>query len=211
MIITWLGHSCFEIKGEYITVITDPYNQSVGYPVRQRGADYITISHHHADHNETSWIIGADTIDGVGKHVMSSITFLGLESFHDNKEGAIRGENTIYKFEIDGIIFCHLGDLGHIIDEKTWRKLGRVDVLFVPIGGGYTIDSYEAVKVIDALDPHLAIAMHFKNDVCHFPINTQDEFMWLTHGTKMKQSAIKFSYNELMKSKSIISLDWAKE
>ncbi|MCK5129929.1 MAG: MBL fold metallo-hydrolase [Clostridiales bacterium] len=210
MIITWLGHSCFEIEGEHITVITDPYNDSVGYPMRSRGADFATVSHHHADHDETSWIIGCEVVSGLGKHDLSSATFLGIESFHDKKEGAIRGPNTIFKFEIDGIAFCHLGDLGHVIDEKTWRKIGNVDVLFVPIGGTYTIDAYDAKKVIDALDPHLSIAMQYRNTACNFPIDTQDEFMWLTKGTKMKESSIRFSFEELHKSSSIVSLEWKR-
>lgn len=210
MIITWLGHSCFKIQGENTTVITDPYNESVGYPMHSMGADYVTISHHHADHDDTSWIIGCEIVDKLGKYDFSGISFLGIESFHDSKEGAIRGTNIIFKFEIDGIVFCHLGDLGHVIDEKIWRKLGNIDVLFVPIGGTYTIDAYGAKKVIDAIEPKLSIAMHFRNDACDFPINTQDEFMYLTGGTKMKESAIRFSLQELKNSKNIISLNWTK-
>ena len=210
MIITWLGHACFEISGENYTVITDPYNSYVGYPTIQRGADFVTISHLHEDHNDMSWIIGAEKVYGAGEHNMSGMTFHGVKSFHDKKEGSLRGENIIYKFELDGITFCHLGDLGHVIDDEIWKQLGRVDVLFVPVGGNYTIDAYDAKTVMDALDPHLTIAMHFRNDACSFPINTQEEFIWLTRGVQMKESSVKFTKEELERSKSVIALEWYK-
>lgn len=211
MIIRWLGHSCFEIKGKYVSVVTDPFDDTVGYPRLSLGADYATISHHHADHSDTSWIIGCDVVESIGVHKFSNITITGIESYHDKKEGKLRGKNIIFKFEIEGIIFCHLGDLGHTIDEKLWRSLGRIDVLFLPIGGTYTIDAYEAMDVMTAIDPYLTIAMHFRTQVCGFPINTQDEFLKLTNGTQMRESAIMFSRKELISGKNVIALDWARD
>lgn len=210
MIVKWFGHSCFEISGENINVITDPYDESVGYPILSTGTDYVTISHRHRDHCDTSWIIGCEVIESVGVQEFPGIKFKGIASFHDRLEGRIRGENTIFKIELDGIVFCHLGDLGHLIDEKIWRQLGRIDVLFLPIGGNYTIGAKEAIKVMDAIDPQLTIAMHFSNDVCDFPIDTQEEFLKLTDGIQMKESSIKFTRDELKRAKNIIVLDWAK-
>jgi len=210
VIVKWFGHSCFEISGENINVITDPYDESVGYPILSTGADYVTISHRHHDHSDTSWIIGCEVIEGVGVQEFPGVKFKGIASFHDRLEGRIRGENTIFKIELDGIVFCHLGDLGHLIDEKIWRQLGRIDVLLLPIGGNYTIGAKEAIKVMDAIDPQLTIAMHFSNDACDFPIDTQEEFLKLTDGIQMKESSIKFTQDELKRAKNIIALDWAK-
>ncbi len=211
MIIRWFGHSCFEIKAKNVNVITDPYNDLVGYPMHSIGADYVTISHHHTDHDDISWVFGSEIIDDVGQFNYSDISFTGIKSYHDKKEGYIRGDNIIYKFEMDNISFCHLGDLGHVIDSKTWGQLGRIDVLFVPIGGNYTIGAEDAIKVIDAIDPYLAVGMHFKTDVCDFPIKTQKEFLKLSKGIQMKESSIKFDKKELMMSKNSLILDWVRD
>lgn len=210
MIVRWLGHSCFEICGENATVITDPYDESVGYPVLSTGADYVTISHRHMDHCDTSWIIGCKVIEGVGSYDFPDAKFKAIASYHDRLEGKLRGENTIFRIELDGIVFCHLGDLGHLIDEKIWRELGRVDVLFVPVGGYFTLDTKEAIRVMEAIDPRLTIAMHFSNDACKYPIDSQEEFLELTGGTQMIESSIKFDKSELMRAKNIIALDWAR-
>ncbi len=211
MIVRWLGHSCFEIAGENINVITDPFDETVGYPILRTGADYVTISHNHRDHCDTSWIMGCTVVEGVGIHEFPDIKFKSIKSYHDKLEGKLRGENTIFRFEIDGIVFCHLGDLGHIIDEKTWRKIGRVDVLFVPVGGNYTIDAKAAFRVMEALDAPLTIAMHFSNDACLFPIDSQEPFMEMAGGIQMKESSVKFDKNELKKSRNVIALDWARK
>ncbi len=210
MIVRWLGHSCFEIVGETMSVITDPYDESVGYPILSTGADYVTISHSHRDHCDTSWIIGCDVVEGIGVQEFPGVKFKGIPSYHDRLEGRIRGENTIFRIEIDGMVFGHLGDLGHLIDEETWRALGRVDVLFVPVGGNYTIDSREALKVMEAIDPQLTIAMHFANEACKFPIDTQEDFLKLTGGVQMQESSVKFSKEELSRGKNVIVLNWAR-
>jgi L-ascorbate metabolism protein UlaG (beta-lactamase superfamily) len=210
MIIRWLGHSCFEIEGQYTKVITDPYNNWVQYPRHYIGADYVTVSHHHGDHDDTSWIYGCEIIDGIGEFKYPDITFYGIQSYHDKKEGALRGTNNIYKFEIDDITFCHLGDLGHMIDDKIWRKLDGIDVLFVPVGGTYTIDATEARYVINALNPYLAIGMHFKNDACSFDVSTDYEFLRMTNGIKVDDSRIEFTKSQLFSSRHTIIMDWVK-
>ena len=210
MTIKWLGHSCFEIGGESLTVITDPYDEMVGYPVLSTGADYVTISHRHSDHSDTSWIIGSTVVEGVGVHEFPGVKFKGVASFHDKLEGRMRGDNTIFRIELDDMVFCHLGDLGHLIDEEIWRELGRIDVLFLPVGGNYTISTKEAIKVMEAIDPRLTIAMHFSTEACRFPIDTQEQFLELTGGVQMKESRIKFTKEELSRSKNIIALEWAR-
>ena len=210
MIVRWLGHSCFEISGEDISVITDPFDETVGYPILSTGADYVTISHRHRDHSDTSWIIGCTVVEGVGVHEFPGVKFKGIVSYHDRLEGRMRGKNTIFRIELDDMVFCHLGDLGHIIDEDIWRQIGRVDVLFIPVGGNYTINAKDALRVMEAIDPRLTIAMHYSNDACGFPIDTEEEFLKLSCGVKMRESSVKFAKEELSRSKNVIALEWAR-
>jgi len=90
------------------------------------------------------------------------ISILGFPSFHDDRKGSVRGKNTIYVFEIDGLRLAHLGDLGHALSEELVEDLGDIDILMVPVGGEYTIGPDEAANVVSAIEPTIVIPMHFQ-------------------------------------------------
>ena len=88
---------------------------------------------------------------------------LGLESFHDEEEGAKRGLNTIYLLEMEDIRILHLGDLGQgSLSDKQLEAVGEVDVLMVPVGGHFTVDAKNAVSILNQIEPKIAIPMHYK-------------------------------------------------
>lgn len=91
--------------------------------------------------------------------------------------GNQRGSNLIFIIETEGLRICHLGDLGHTLIQKQIEKIGRVDILFIPVGGYYTINSNEAVQVITQLKPKYLIPMHYKTDYIGFPISTVNDFL----------------------------------
>lgn len=102
----------------------------------------------------------------------------GISSFHDRKKGEKRGENIIYIFTIDNnLTFCHLGDLGHTLNEKTVEKIGDVDILFIPVGGTFTIDADEAWQVIESIQPNIIVPMHYKIGGLSIPIEGIDYFL----------------------------------
>jgi L-ascorbate metabolism protein UlaG (beta-lactamase superfamily) len=78
---------------------------------------------------------------------------------------------------MDGIKFCHLGDLGHDLDEETVQKIGEVDVLFIPIGGTFTVDDKQAWDVIKKIQPRIVIPMHYKIGGLSLPIAGIDAFL----------------------------------
>ena len=156
MEITYLGHSCFKLKGKAATVVTDPF-------LAKCEADIVTVSHSHADHNQLSKVSGSPfVIDGGGEYEVKGISVIGVASWHDDKEGAQRGPNTIYVIEIDGLRVCHLGDLGHKLSDTQLEEIGSVDVVLVPVGGEYTIDAKQAGEVVKQLDPWITIPMHYQ-------------------------------------------------
>jgi len=120
MKIKWFGHACFLItdsKGK--TVLTDPFDESVGYKVYDGAADLVTLSHHHHDHDNTADVKGDPIIiDQPGEFNELGIKFRGIPSFHDKKNGAERGKNILFVFDIDGYKVCHLGDLGHELSDN---------------------------------------------------------------------------------------------
>ncbi|HSB06306.1 MAG TPA: MBL fold metallo-hydrolase [Thermodesulfobacteriota bacterium] len=55
-------------------------------------------------------------------------------TFHDPSKGSERGENTVFTFNVDGLQICHLGDLGHVLNQNELAEIGTMDILFVPVG-----------------------------------------------------------------------------
>ncbi|MDD3242630.1 MAG: MBL fold metallo-hydrolase [Eubacteriales bacterium] len=167
MKITWLGHAKVVLQNEDTTMVIDPYDESVGYPMDTPRADVVAISHGHHDHNALETVPGQpEVISAAGKYRIGSVKVGAVSSFHDGERGALRGENLIFVVEMDGLRIGHLGDLGHLPDEDQRLALRDLDVMFIPVGGNYTIDAAQALEVISMVQPRIAVAMHYKTDVC---------------------------------------------
>jgi len=178
MRIEWLGHACFLLTGrDGLRLVTDPFNEQVGYPVPRIQADIVTVSHDHFDHNATHFISGNPVIvRGTGDQSIKDVSIKGILTYHDKNQGRDRGPNTVFMITLDGVTVCHLGDLGHTLTQDQLAALGRVDVLLVPVGGTYTIDPQEAAGVVRQVNPVVAIPMHYKTRYINFPIRPVDEF-----------------------------------
>ncbi|NYT01986.1 MAG: MBL fold metallo-hydrolase [Methanosarcinales archaeon] len=179
MEITWFGHSLFRIVDSVgRIVVCDPFDESVGYKKPKIKANVLLISHEHYDHNNARAIQGKPTvIRGPGLHRAAGLEFKGIPCHHDAQGGRLRGENTIFCFSMDGIRLCHLGDLGHILSQETVREIGPVDVLFVPVGGIFTLDARGAHRVVDQLSPKIAIPMHYQTRSLSFDLEPVDRFL----------------------------------
>ncbi len=196
MTITWLGHSCFKIEekinGENVSLITDPFSKEIGLKAPNVEADIVSVSHDHDDHNNVSSLRGNPfIIDCAGEFDVKGIIVEGIRSFHDDKDGSERGDNIIFRFDIEGISLAHLGDLGDALDNKQLEKLGGVDVLFIPVGGKYTLDAKKAVEVISQIEPRIVIPMHYKTEDLKIDIDGVDKFV--------KELGIEPNYEEKFK------------
>jgi L-ascorbate metabolism protein UlaG (beta-lactamase superfamily) len=179
MRIKYLGHACFLITSDDGTrIITDPYEttQDLTYGEIRESADVVTVSHEHGDHNNVAAVGGNPQAVRESASV-KGIDFKGIPSYHDNSGGTKRGANTIFCFEVDGIRLCHLGDLGHMLTDKQTAELGKVEVLFVPVGGVFTIDAGTATEVCGQLNPRVIIPMHFKTPKSFPVIAAVEEFL----------------------------------
>lgn len=166
MTIQYLGHSAFKIKGKDVTLLLDPYGDDIGrhFP-KQNDIDIVLCSHDHFDHHNLDAVANEYfLIDGPGEYDVKNISVDGIPSFHDKKKGAERGGNTIYVIDIDGVSLCHLGDLGDVLTEEQIERIGKVGILFIPVGGKYTIDAADAVTVISQIEPAIVIPMHYGNE-----------------------------------------------
>jgi L-ascorbate metabolism protein UlaG (beta-lactamase superfamily) len=196
MIITWQGHSCFKIQDKIgpdgVTVVTDPYGKSTGLKVPNFEADIVTISHDHDDHNNAGALRGDPfVIDCAGEYDFKDILVEGIDSFHDDKKGAERGGNIIYRMEVDDVSIAHLGDLGGPLDSTQLEKLVGTDILLIPVGGKYTLDAKAAVEVISQIEPRIVIPMHYKTPDLKMDIDPVDKFI--------KELGLKPIYEEKLK------------
>lgn len=179
MKIQYLGHSCFKLtESTGTSVITDPY-ENVGYDLPEGvTADAVTVSHDHFDHNNISAVGGKPTIlRKEGFFDLGGVEITGIKSYHDTKEGKLRGENVIYKFRMDGLDICHLGDLGEDCSAELIEMLLPVNILLIPVGGKYTIDSEIAKKYVDQIMPEIVIPMHYKTKSSNIDIDKAQAFL----------------------------------
>lgn len=192
MKIKYLGHSCFKIKSSKgIRILTDPFDDNVGYKIPSVEADIVTISHNHYDHNFIDCVKGSfEVINKVGNFYVKDTPITGIHTYHDNEDGAKRGDNIIYVFEIDEMKICHLGDLGHTLTTEQINMIGKVDMLLIPVGGNYTINADEALEVVNQLDPSIVIPMHFKTPAIKIDIDTADDFLNKMGGVERMQSQV---------------------
>lgn len=179
MLIQWLGHSCFLLTAQNGTrLLTDPFNDKVGYPLPQVPAEVVTTSHQHGDHNYIDAVQGKfDVIDRTGKFTSYGIEIQGFPTYHDPDQGTKRGSNILFRFLIDGLAIVHCGDLGHVLNPEQVKAIGHVDVLLVPVGGYYTIDARDAAEVMHRLHPTVTIPMHYNPGFLNMPIGPVDDFL----------------------------------
>lgn len=178
MEITWYGHACFRLSERGVVVVTDPFGDSVGYNRPRTRADVVTISHDHPGHcSRTGFRGGPRFFDGPGEYEVRDVFITGITTFHDGRRGAVRGRNSVFLFEFEGITVCHLGDLGHIPDQSQVEALSDVDILLVPVGGLHTIDSAQAAEVISLIEPRLVVPMHYKTAKEKARLQSIDKFL----------------------------------
>jgi len=164
MELTYIGHSCFYIKGKKTSLVIDPYNPDMtGFKMPKQTAKILLNSHSHEDHSFNKQVNFERLIDTPGEYEVDDVYITGFATYHDNKDGEERGKNIVFQVEIEGISILHLGDIGHELPEKYISKIGRVDILLIPVGGHYTIDAFVASKIISTLEPGIVIPMHFKS------------------------------------------------
>ena len=178
MEITWLGHSCFKLKGKQSTVITEPFSPAIGYTLGKVTADIVTVSHPHPGHSYVQGVADEPRIlKSPGEYESGGVLTVGVHTFHDNGKGAQRGKNTAFVIDVDDVMICHLGDLGHVLTAEQVAEIDGVDVLLIPVGGVSTIDAVQAAQIVRQLEPKIDIPMHYKTEAEKKDLETADRFL----------------------------------
>jgi L-ascorbate metabolism protein UlaG (beta-lactamase superfamily) len=158
-------------------VVTDPYPPSIGLKLQRLDADLVTVSHEHENHNYTQVMRDAYEIRGPGEYEVAGVSVIGVPTFHDAEKGAKHGRNTVYLIEIDDVRVCHLGDLGHRLDDAEAEAISSPDVLLVPVGGNTAINAAQAAEVVRQLEPRFVVPMHYAIPGLKLQLDTLDRFL----------------------------------
>jgi len=210
MEITWLGHSCFRLRGREATVLTDPCDKSAGYNIGRPTADIVTISHDHSGHNRTAAVAGSPRIvQGPGEFEIAGVLITGILTYHDPRKGTELGKNTAYVIEIDDLRICHLGDLGHVPTPEQAEELSGVDILLAPVGGGSTIDASAAAETVSLLEPKLVIPMHYRTPAAKADLQPVDRFLKeMAAGESERQPKLSVTRSTLPQETNVLVLDY---
>lgn len=173
----WFGHSCFRIKAREATVLTDPVGRVTGYAMPKQQVDIVTLSHDHPGHANLDAVRPEyQLVKGPGEYELHEVFITGIRTYHDDEKGKKFGYNTVYLIELEGMVICHLGDLGHALTEEQAEAMAGSDVLLVPAGGGTVLDPVRAAEVISQLEPKIVIPMQFATDIGDKSLDGVDAF-----------------------------------
>ena len=187
-LVRWYGQSAFLVEGSK-SVFIDPFGDMSGLtarglewnypPIEGVSAELLIVTHEHGDHNAVE-VIGGDPAlvrALAGTHETPVGEVISVSSEHDEVGGTQRGANTLVRFELDGLVYCHLGDLGQpALRPEQVRALGEVDVLFIPVGDGPTVGGERAAQVVRDLKPRLVFPKHYRTEAIGF-LDPPDAFL----------------------------------
>jgi L-ascorbate metabolism protein UlaG (beta-lactamase superfamily) len=216
VLVEWLGHSTFQITSSKGTrVLTDPHG-AFDLPRPTLPQHIVTTSHQHGPHNSVEMAPGNPVIlrglTSAGEDwkkvytTIRDVSVYSVPAYHDKSRGLQRGKNAIFVFRVDDICIAHLGDLGHLLTPDQLKMLGKIDILLVPIAGGfYTVTASEARDVTKQVNPKLAIPMHYWWE------NAIDEYVRDNPRVKTTTTRVlKISKAELPLPTDIVVLPWGQ-
>ena len=214
MEITWYGHSCFRLtERNYVTVVTDPYdNKVIGYDPLKLKAEIVTVSHDAPGHNYSDAVKGTThVLTGPGEFEIGGVFITAVQTDSAGKKTKDVTRNTIYVFDYDGITVAHLGDLQKIPTQSEIELLGTVNVALVPVGGGNSLNAAKAAEVVSMLEPNLVIPMHYSTPDSKIKLDEINKFIKEMGLSKQDaQPSLKVSRSSLPDETHVIVLDYQK-
>jgi L-ascorbate metabolism protein UlaG (beta-lactamase superfamily) len=207
--IDWYGHSCFRLREQNVTIVTDPYDKSIGYNMPRVRADIVTVSHDAPGHGGVSAIKGEPKVlNKPGEYEVHGVFISGVQTWLDVGQGEPKEENVVFVYEFNDLTVCHLGDLSKVLTQAQVETLPDVDVLLVPVGGHGALDADKAAEVISLLEPHIVIPMHYRTPIANVdldPINKFLKEMGVTEQTP--QESLRVTKGELPEETQVVILE----
>lgn len=165
--ITYVGHASFRITAPDGTTIVTDYSGTAGPGPTP---DVVTMNNAHITH----WTPSPDpaipnVLRGWGEegapaqHLLTvgEVLVRNVPTDVRSYAGVRPSGNSIFIFEIAGLCIGHLGHLHQTLSDAQYAEIGRLDVVFVPIDGSYTMGQPQMMEVVERLRASLAIPMHW--------------------------------------------------
>lgn len=153
LLIAWYGQAMFSVSSTEATVVIDPTPPETGYRYDPVEADIVLVTHTHFDHYYLQGVAGnPKVVNASGKFDLGSLKAQGHDTWHDARGGEERGPNVVYTWEQAGMKLGHLGDIGHVPPRNVTKVLLGLDILMVPVGGVFTIEAEQAVRLVRDLE-----------------------------------------------------------
>jgi L-ascorbate metabolism protein UlaG (beta-lactamase superfamily) len=160
--IQYIGRSCVRIRGKEGIVVCDPPPKSSGLNLGSITAHIVTLSSRNPEHVTPAVIKPVKervfVIDGPGEYEVEGIMITGVRTYHDNQKGARHGHNTVYVISLDGLVFCHLGELGHDLTTQQIEEIGVIDVVFVPANS--SLSPAKLTEIVASIEPRAVIPLY---------------------------------------------------
>ncbi len=158
MEITWHKDSCFRIKGKKTAIVINPTKES-----GKLKGDLVLSS----VGENLSEVDGMHKLfDWPGEYESRSIPVNGFVAWTKSKAKESKekvDETIIFCFQVSGVKFCHLGELGHTLTSDMVNEIGDVDILMIKVGEGTNLDTKKAMEIIEAIQPRVIIPMGTDN------------------------------------------------
>ncbi len=212
MEISWLGHSCFRLRGREVTVILDPFAPSTGYTLPRVSPQIVAVSHDHPGHNYVAGVGGTPhVVHSAGEYEIADVFITGIQTYHDAVNGQERGANTAYLIELDELSICHLGDVGHGLSPEQAEALQEAHILLVPVGGQSTINASTAADIVRLIDPKVVIPMHYRTEAGRPDLDPVDRFL-VEMGQKevTPQPRVSYTKSSLPDTLQVVVLDYRR-
>jgi len=207
MDITWYGHSCFKVtERNYITIVTDPFDEALGYALPKLKADIVTVSHDAPGHNNLAAVKGfRHVIDGPGEYEIGGVFVIAVAMHHPDEPAR---QNIVYVLDFDGLNVLHLGDLSYVPTQSEVETLGAVNVALVPVGGGNALNASQAAEVISLIEPDIIIPMHYKTPHTPLELEPLDKFLKVMGlGNVQPQEMLRISAAEMPEQPQVVVLE----
>lgn len=211
--LSWLGHSCFRLRGRDVTIVTDPYaGDDWQYPTLSLTANLVTVSNQHPHHSAVAGIGGKPrVIRGPGEYELGGALIMGVRTARLSQpvEGA-SVRNTAYVIQLEELSICHLGDLGRPLTSEQLTLIKDSDVVLVPVGGHCTISASEAAAVVAQIEPKLIVPMHYATDETrgHLELDGVERFCREMGATEVKpQARLNVSASSLPGEPTVVLLE----
>lgn len=211
MEIVWYGHSCFRmIERGLASIVTDPYETTIGYPALKLKADIVTISHDAPGHNNPEAVRGEKLVIAVpGEFEIGGVFITGIATDSEQRRrSADAKRNILYLFDFEGVTVCHLGDMAVVPTQAQVEALGPVDVVLVPVGGGGGLNAAQAAEVVSLLEPSVVIPMHYKTEPVTLKLDPVAKFLKeMGQAAIQPEPSLKLSKSSLPDETRVVLLD----